>query len=123
MSNPKAEFVRAPQDDVTADDFGVREYTVATSVKRNAVPSEWSGSYVSIYSATGMRYAFSFASDATVVQTPSATDAGAASQVGGVIAAGERRDVHLPVISAGATLYFVRAGAAGAATLELSSRS
>ena len=119
----KAQHVLAPNDySGPADDFGVREFDCSGTSQANVIPEGWSNNYVNLYSATGCRFAFSKSSTAVVNGTPTATAAGTSSQVGGVLAAGERRNVFIPQVSPDQRVYFVRAGAVGAVTLELSSK-
>lgn len=117
----KAAVVRAPFDNLTANDFQVRKFTVTSTHAANAVPKGWYGQWVEIYVTGGtagtdaMHYAFSQASNAEVDTSVSATAAGASSKVGAVIPTGETRQIKIPLpsLTGQATdgqLYFVREG-------------
>lgn len=123
----KAAKIVAPNDvNGTANDFGVRKFTIPTSHAANAVPDAWRGRWVSITAVgSDCHYGFSIISTAEVDSSVAASAAGASNKVGGLIPSGETRDVLIPSVDSARSVYFVREtsdAAAGVAYMQLTDR-
>lgn len=109
----QAEYIKAPLDRETQNDYGVRKFSGTTSSQINALPPEWAGKYVHIRitsadAACLLHYGFSHRSDSVVDAGVAATAAGASASVGWPIGVGETAPEQLPSIQPGEAIYFVR---------------
>lgn len=105
------EFIQAPYDIATANDFNVRLFTAGTTHLANALPKSWHGKYIEISADGGVvDWAVSQHSDAEVDRSVAATAAGASAKVGGRLPDGLEFAVQrkLPDAPSATTLYFVR---------------
>lgn len=118
----RAARIRSPHDlGRTANDFGNLLFTCDSSGDIDALPAEWSGRWYIVRNLGSVAawFAFSKEDDAVVDPTPTAADAGTASQVGSYIAPGEVQQRQLPYWEKGESLYFVRYTASSSTELLL----
>lgn len=106
--------VVSPPWDRGSNDFGSRKFTcLAASNKVNAVPEFMKGQYVSLTAVGGdVMFGFSKSSAAAVDPTVAATDAGASTNVGGILKDGITQHFRLPGFKVAAVpnenVYFAR---------------